>query len=58
MDISNAMWSEEMIILNTYKPNEFAEMIGVSVKTFQRWDNDGKLKAYRNPANRRYYTHS
>lgn len=44
--------------MNIYKPNEFAEMIGVSVRTLQRWDNDGKLKAYRNPSNRRYYTHS
>lgn len=31
-------------------------MIGVSVKTLQRWDNDGKLKAYRSPTDRRYYT--
>lgn len=44
--------------MNTYKPQEFAEMIGVSVKTLQRWDNEGKLKAYRNPSNRRYYTHA
>jgi len=44
--------------MNTYKPNEFAEMIGVSVKTLQRWDNDGKFKAFRNPSNRRYYTHN
>lgn len=43
--------------MNTYKPNEFAEMIGVSVKTLQRWDNDGKLKAFRSPTDRRYYTH-
>jgi len=43
--------------MNTYKPNEFAEMIGVSVKTLQRWDNDGKLKAFRTPSDRRYYTH-
>ena len=41
-----------------YKPKEFANLIGVSVKTLQRWDNENKLKAYRNPANRRYYTHS
>jgi len=40
-----------------YKPNEFAKMIGVSVPTLQRWDRTGALKAYRNPANRRYYTH-
>lgn len=32
-------------------------MIAVSVKTLQRWDNDGKLKAYRTPTDRRYYTH-
>ena len=44
--------------MNTYKPNEFAEMIGVSVKTLQRWDNDNKLKAFRTPTNRRYYTHN
>ena len=43
--------------MNTYKPHEFAEMIGVSVKTLQRWDNDGKLKASRSPTDRRYYTH-
>lgn len=43
--------------MKMYKPNEFAEMLGVSVKTLQRWDNEGKLIAFRNPANRRYYTH-
>ena len=32
-----------------YKPNQFAEMLGVSVKTLQRWDNDGKLIANRTP---------
>jgi DNA-binding transcriptional MerR regulator len=42
--------------MNTYKPNEFAEMIGVSVKTLQRWDNEGKFKSFRTPSNRRYYT--
>lgn len=26
------------------------------MKTLQRWDNNGKLVAYRNPSNRRYYT--
>lgn len=31
-------------------------MINVSVKTLQRWDNDGVLTAYRNPKGRRYYT--
>jgi predicted site-specific integrase-resolvase len=32
-------------------------MIGRSVKTLQRWDQDGALVAHRNPKNRRYYTH-
>lgn len=44
--------------MNTYKPNEFAEMIGVSVKTLQRWDKDNKLKTFRTPTDRRYYTHT
>ena len=43
--------------MSNYKPQEFAEMIGVSVKTLQRWDKEGKLKAYRTPTDRRYYTH-
>lgn len=43
--------------MSNYKPHEFAEMIGVSVKTLQRWDNEGKLKAFRTPTDRRYYTH-
>jgi len=43
--------------MNIYKPQEFAEMIGVSVRTLQRWDNDKKLIAFRNPSDRRYYTH-
>ena len=40
-----------------YKPNEFAELLNVSVITLQRWDNNGKLKAFRSPTNRRYYTY-
>jgi len=40
-----------------YKTGEFAELIGVSVKTLQRWDNSNKLKANRNPSNMRFYTH-
>lgn len=38
------------------KPKDFAEKIGVTVKTLQNWDNDGTLKAQRSPTNRRYYT--
>ena len=43
---------------NTYNISEAAELIGVSVKTLQRWDRDGKLVANRTPSNRRYYTDS
>ena len=43
--------------MGNYKPKEFAEMLGVSVITLQRWDREGKLKAYRTPTDRRYYTH-
>ena len=39
-----------------YKPNEAAKVLGVSVSTLQRWDREGKLHAFRNVANRRYYT--
>ena len=40
-----------------YKPKDFAELLGVSVRTLQRWDNEGILKANRTPTNRRYYTY-
>ena len=40
-----------------YKPGEFARLIGVCIKTLQRWDKEGILKAYRTPTNRRFYTH-
>ena len=40
-----------------YKPKEFAELLGVSVRTLQRWDKKGLLVAYRTPTNRRYYTY-
>lgn len=42
--------------ITNYKPKEFAELLNVSVKTLQRWDREGILKAYRTPTNRRYYT--
>ncbi|EAL15486.1 DNA invertase [Bacillus cereus G9241] len=44
------------VIMKQYKPKEFSEMLNVSVKTLQRWDNQGVLTAYRNPKGRRYYT--
>ena len=42
--------------MKVYKPAVFSVLIGVSVKTLQRWDNSGKLVAKRTPTNRRYYT--
>lgn len=46
-----------MSVKKYYKPNEFADLIGVSIKTLQRWDAAGKLPAFRTPTDRRYYTH-
>jgi putative resolvase len=39
-----------------YTPSEFGKKIHVSVKTLQRWDRQGVLRAHRTPTNRRYYT--
>ena len=39
-----------------YTPSEFGEKIHISVKTLQRWDRQGVLKAHRTASNRRYYT--
>ena len=44
--------------ITNYKPKEFAELLGVSVKTLQRWDREGILKANRTPTDRRYYTYA
>lgn len=43
--------------ITNYKPKDFAELLGVSVKTLQRWDRDGILIAKRTPTDRRYYTY-
>lgn len=43
--------------ITNYKPKDFAELLGISVKTLQRWDRDGILKANRTPTDRRYYTY-
>ena len=40
-----------------YSVGEFAKKINKSVKSLQKWDRDGKLKANRTATNRRYYTH-
>ena len=44
--------------ITNYKPKDFAELLGVSVKTLQRWDREGTLKANRTPTDRRYYTYA
>lgn len=43
--------------ITNYKPKDFAELLGVSVKTLQCWDREGILKANRTPTDRRYYTY-
>lgn len=43
--------------ITNYKPKDFTELLGISVKTLQRWDRDGILKANRTPTDRRYYTY-
>ena len=43
--------------ITDYKPKDFAELLVVSVKTLQRWDREGILKANRTPTDRRYYTY-
>ena len=43
--------------ITNYKPKDFADLLGMSVKTLQRWDRDGILKANRTPTDRRYYTY-
>lgn len=42
--------------MNTYNVRQFANLIGVSVNTLQRWDRQGRLKPQRTPGNRRLYT--
>lgn len=43
--------------ITNYKPKDFAELLGVSVKNFQRWDRENILKAKRTPTDRRYFTY-
>lgn len=38
-----------------YSVAQFAKQVGVSVKTLQRWDREGRLKANRTVSGRRYY---
>ena len=47
---------ETHIIMDIYRPGEFAKKIGRSVSSLQKWDRAGKLKARRTSTNRRFYT--
>lgn len=42
--------------MSILKPKDMSQKIGVSVRTLQKWDKTGILKAYRTPTNRGYYT--
>lgn len=42
--------------MEVYKPGDFAKLIGVHIKTLQKWDREGILRANRTPTNRRFYT--
>lgn len=39
-----------------YTIGEFAQQVGVAVKTLQKWDREGRFVAHRTLNNRRYYT--
>jgi excisionase family DNA binding protein len=39
-----------------YTIGEFAQRVGVAVKTLQKWDREGRLPAHRTLNQRRYYT--
>jgi predicted site-specific integrase-resolvase len=44
-------------MMSTLTAAEFSRLVGVNIKTLQRWDREGKLKpAYRTPGNRRMYS--
>jgi putative resolvase len=45
-----------MEAMSTYSTGRAAKMLGISVRTLQQWDRDGKLVAFRSPTGRRYYT--
>src|SRR5215467_12631667 len=42
--------------MTTYSTGKAAMLLGVSVRTLQQWDRDGKLKASRSPSGRRLYS--
>ena len=40
----------------TYSTGKFAKLIGITSRTLQRWDEGGKLVAYKTATGRRFYT--
>ncbi len=42
--------------MDTYTISDAARILKRHVKTLQKWDRDGILKAHRTETNRRYYT--
>ena len=42
--------------MNIYSISEFSDLIGMSIRTLERWDKSGDLVAFRTPRGRRYYT--
>ena len=58
MCLSVLIYTQEVILINTkhiknYKSKDFAELLGVSVKTLQYWDRENILKAKRTPTDRK-----
>ena len=41
--------------MNIYNVSDFSQITGISVKTLQRWDRQGRLVPDRTPTNRRVY---
>jgi predicted site-specific integrase-resolvase len=44
--------------MTIYSIGELSKMLKKSVRTLQRWDAKGMLKAQRHPSGRRFYTHN
>lgn len=45
------------LLKSKYKPKDVAEFLGVTTRTLQNWDNDGKITFRRDPvSNRRFLT--
>lgn len=39
-----------------YKPKDVSQLLGLSKRTLDRYDQQGMLKSFRTGTNRRYYT--